>query len=82
MKPPEVADGVHRLGTACANFYLRLHRFDEDRARALASRDRLATLGAEALLFGHGDPWRDGLAQALDVAGATDDHPERAPRTP
>jgi glyoxylase-like metal-dependent hydrolase (beta-lactamase superfamily II) len=35
-----------------------LHRFNEDRADALRSLDRLEGVASETLLFGHGDPWR------------------------
>jgi glyoxylase-like metal-dependent hydrolase (beta-lactamase superfamily II) len=78
--------GVLFTGDALVNFDyasgrlgLRLHRFNEDRPRALASLDRLAALNADTLLFGHGDPWRDGLTRALDVARAADEAPERTP---
>jgi glyoxylase-like metal-dependent hydrolase (beta-lactamase superfamily II) len=76
--------GVLFTGDALVNFDyasgrrgLRLHRFNEDRPRALASLDRLAALNAETLLFGHGDPWRDGVTQALEVARGADEGDER-----
>jgi glyoxylase-like metal-dependent hydrolase (beta-lactamase superfamily II) len=156
MKPPEVAEGVHRLGTAWANcslvrdgalstlvdagyprYFKQLtsalaalgssleavsgaivthHHVDHvgtaeaarsrsgarvfvhDRPSRPGSADYGSTASARTarvrsprlirsqpstptLLFGHGDPWR-GLARAPDVAGATDDHPGREPRTP
>jgi glyoxylase-like metal-dependent hydrolase (beta-lactamase superfamily II) len=43
--------------------------------------DRLAALDGDTLLFGHGDPRRDGHARALDVAGASDHNLEREPLT-
>jgi hypothetical protein len=80
--------GVLITGDALVNFDyatgqrgLRLHRFNEDRARALArltgwqpstpTRSCSVTAIAGAT-----------TARALDVAGATDDNPEREPLTP
>lgn len=37
---------------------------------ALRSLDRLETLEAEHILFGHGDPWAGGIAEAVAVARA------------
>ena len=45
-----------------------LHRFNEDRTRALASLERLEGIDADTVLFGHGEPWRGGVARALDIA--------------
>lgn len=36
-----------------------------DSERALASLDALAATGADVVLTGHGDPWRDGAAEAV-----------------
>lgn len=73
--------GVLFAGDAMVNFDyasgergLKLHRFNEDRERAAASLDRLDGIQADLVLFGHGDPWRGGLARALEVV--------RAPETP
>jgi glyoxylase-like metal-dependent hydrolase (beta-lactamase superfamily II) len=65
--------GVLLAGDAMVNFDyaagrtgLRLHRFNEDRARAHASLERFDSLAAEVVLFGHGDPWTRGLKAALE----------------
>jgi glyoxylase-like metal-dependent hydrolase (beta-lactamase superfamily II) len=66
--------GVLLTGDAMVNFDyatgqtgLRLHRFNEDRPRALQSLERLETLDAELLLFGHGDPWPGSPSQAVEL---------------
>jgi glyoxylase-like metal-dependent hydrolase (beta-lactamase superfamily II) len=45
--------------------------FNVSSARALASLERLADSDAEVILPGHGDPWRDGAAEAVERARAT-----------
>jgi glyoxylase-like metal-dependent hydrolase (beta-lactamase superfamily II) len=69
------ARGVLFAGDAMVNFDyasgergLKLHRFNEDREGAMASLSRFDGLDAEVVLFGHGDPWRSGLASALEIA--------------
>jgi glyoxylase-like metal-dependent hydrolase (beta-lactamase superfamily II) len=66
--------GVLLAGDAMVNFDYasgqrgpKLHRFNEDRDKAIASLERLDGLEAEVVLFGHGDPWRSGLASALEI---------------
>jgi glyoxylase-like metal-dependent hydrolase (beta-lactamase superfamily II) len=66
--------GVLLSGDAMANFDyaigqrgLGLHRFNDDREMALASLERLDSIGAQVVLFGHGDPWSGGLQRALEV---------------
>jgi glyoxylase-like metal-dependent hydrolase (beta-lactamase superfamily II) len=66
--------GVLFTGDAMVNFDyangergLKLHRFNEDRERAMASIRHLEGIGAEVVLFGHGDPWRGGVGRALDI---------------
>ena len=39
--------------------------FTADRARAFASLERIRATGAGMLLPGHGEPWRDGVADAV-----------------
>jgi glyoxylase-like metal-dependent hydrolase (beta-lactamase superfamily II) len=67
--------GVLFAGDAMVNFDyatgergLKLHRFNEHRERAMASLKRLEGVEAEVVLFGHGDPWREGLGRALEIA--------------
>lgn len=69
--------GVLFSGDAMINFDyasgdrgLSLHRFNEDREQAIASLGRLDDLEAEVIVFGHGDPWRGGVARALEIARA------------
>jgi glyoxylase-like metal-dependent hydrolase (beta-lactamase superfamily II) len=66
--------GVLFAGDAMVNFDyaagrtgLNQHRFNEDRARALASLAHLERFDAETVVFGHGDPWTGGLAKAVEV---------------
>jgi glyoxylase-like metal-dependent hydrolase (beta-lactamase superfamily II) len=54
----DYATGTHGLG---------LHRFNDDRSQALVSLSRLEPVPAEIVLFGHGQPWTEGLRQALDT---------------
>ena len=42
--------------------------FTEDRARAFASLKQIQATGAGMLLPGHGEPWRDGAADAVRLA--------------
>lgn len=66
--------GVLLCGDAMVNFDYasgetgpKLHRFNEDRDTALASLAQFDDLDVEAVLFGHGDPWREGLGRALEL---------------
>jgi glyoxylase-like metal-dependent hydrolase (beta-lactamase superfamily II) len=66
--------GVLLTGDALASFDyvigkpgLGLHRLNDDREVALASLSRLDGVGADIVLFAHGDPWTGGLAQALQI---------------
>jgi glyoxylase-like metal-dependent hydrolase (beta-lactamase superfamily II) len=66
--------GVLFAGDAMVNFDyaagrtgLNQHRFNEDRGQALASLERLDPVDAQTVLFGHGDPWTDGLSRALEL---------------
>jgi glyoxylase-like metal-dependent hydrolase (beta-lactamase superfamily II) len=69
--------GVLLAGDAMVNFDyasgqvgLRQHRFNEDRELALGSLAHLERFDVATVLFGHGDPWTDGLPQALEVVRA------------
>jgi glyoxylase-like metal-dependent hydrolase (beta-lactamase superfamily II) len=42
--------------------------FNASTEQALASLDRIAALEADTLLFGHGEPWREGAASAVERA--------------
>ena len=46
---------------------LAQHRFNEDRERAFKSLARLDGLEADVVLFGHGNPWTEGLRSALEI---------------
>src|SRR5215218_6044745 len=66
--------GVLLTGDALANFdyvsgkqRLGLHRLNDDREVALGSLSRLDGVGADIVLFAHGEPWTDGLARALQI---------------
>ncbi len=48
-----------------------LHRLNDDRETALASLVRLDPIDANVVLFGHGEPWTDGLPRALEIARET-----------
>jgi glyoxylase-like metal-dependent hydrolase (beta-lactamase superfamily II) len=65
--------GILLSGDAMMNFDyasgetgLKLHRFNEDREGARASLERFEGLDVETVLFGHGDPWTQGLGRALE----------------
>jgi glyoxylase-like metal-dependent hydrolase (beta-lactamase superfamily II) len=67
--------GVLFAGDAMVNFDyasgrtgLNLHRFNEHRAQACASLERVAELHAQLVLFGHGDPWDNGARSAVESA--------------
>lgn len=67
--------GVLLVGDALVNFDYasgergpRLHRFNDDRPRALVSLALLEALEADTVLFGHGDPWRGGIQTAVETA--------------
>jgi len=66
-------DALVNLDCATGQRGVRLHRFNEDPATALASLDRLETIDGDTILFGHGDPWtgplRRALAQARERSG-------------
>jgi glyoxylase-like metal-dependent hydrolase (beta-lactamase superfamily II) len=66
--------GVLLTGDAIVNFDyasgahgLNLHRFNEDREQAIRSLDRFEGLEADTVVFGHGDPWRQGLGKAVEA---------------
>jgi hypothetical protein len=67
--PTQVAPGVHRLGNAYVNCYLIEDgndlAFAADSLQMLASLDALERSDAERLLFGHGEPWKEGSAAAV-----------------
>jgi hypothetical protein len=44
--------------------------FNESSEQALASLDRLQDVDAGVMLFGHGDPWREGSVAAISAAKA------------
>jgi glyoxylase-like metal-dependent hydrolase (beta-lactamase superfamily II) len=65
--------GVLLVGDAMVNFDyasgargLKLHRFNEDRDEAIQSLDRLEPIEADTVLFGHGEPWRQGVRSAVE----------------
>jgi glyoxylase-like metal-dependent hydrolase (beta-lactamase superfamily II) len=67
--------GVLFTGDALVNFDfpsgrrgVALHRFNEDRERALESLKGLEGTDADVVLFGHGDPWRGGIRKAVETA--------------
>jgi glyoxylase-like metal-dependent hydrolase (beta-lactamase superfamily II) len=66
--------GVLFSGDAMVNFDyatgergVKLHRFNEDRDGAMASLERLEGFEPEVVLFGHGDPWTQGLDRAIGI---------------
>jgi glyoxylase-like metal-dependent hydrolase (beta-lactamase superfamily II) len=70
--------GVLFSGDAMASFDyvsgrrgIGLHRLNDDREMALTSLTRLDAIDAQVVLFGHGDPWTDGLGRALEMARGT-----------
>jgi glyoxylase-like metal-dependent hydrolase (beta-lactamase superfamily II) len=62
--PVEVAGVGVRLGSKHVNWYV------VSSAQALASLGRLEGTDAPVVVFGHGDPWTDGVAAALAAARA------------
>ena len=44
--------------------------FNASTEQALSSLDRLETLDAQTVLFGHGEPWTDGIGSAVERARA------------
>jgi glyoxylase-like metal-dependent hydrolase (beta-lactamase superfamily II) len=67
--------GMLFAGDAMVNFDyatgkagVKLHRFNEDRETARASLHALAAFDADTVLFGHGDPWTQGLDRAVEMA--------------
>lgn len=46
---------------------LRLHRFNEDRERALSSLSQLESFDVQTVLFGHGHPHTDGSRSAVEI---------------
>ena len=42
---------------------------NEDGAQALASLDALLGIDADPILPGHGDPWTEGVAEAVRLTG-------------
>jgi glyoxylase-like metal-dependent hydrolase (beta-lactamase superfamily II) len=64
------ADAMVNFDYASGETGLRPHRFNEDRAQALASLAQLDGVDAEVVLFGHGDPWTQGSSRALEIVRA------------
>jgi glyoxylase-like metal-dependent hydrolase (beta-lactamase superfamily II) len=64
------ADAMVNFDYASGETGLRPHRFNEDRAQALASLTQLDGVDAEVVLFGHGDPWTQGSSRALEIVRA------------
>jgi glyoxylase-like metal-dependent hydrolase (beta-lactamase superfamily II) len=60
-------DALANLDYVSGNPGLGLHRLNDDRELALGSLIRLDGVGADILLFAHGEPWTDGLARALQI---------------
>ena len=60
-------DALVNFDYAAGRYGLGQHRFNEDRDRATASLQRLDPIDADIVLFGHGDPWTDGLGKALEI---------------
>lgn len=46
------------------------HAMNESNEQALRSLDQLEPVEADVILFGHGEPWRDGVADAVKQARA------------
>jgi glyoxylase-like metal-dependent hydrolase (beta-lactamase superfamily II) len=63
-------DAMVNFDYASGETGLGQHRFNEDRARAVASLARLEDLDAEIVLFGHGDPWSEGAQRAVELVRA------------
>jgi glyoxylase-like metal-dependent hydrolase (beta-lactamase superfamily II) len=68
-----VGDAMANLDYATGRRSIGLHRFNDDRAMALASLKRLDGIDAETVLFGHGEPWSSGLPEALELARESSD---------
>jgi glyoxylase-like metal-dependent hydrolase (beta-lactamase superfamily II) len=73
--------GVLLAGDALLNFDyasgqagVKLHRFNEDRRRAYTALEQLERFDLPVVLFGHGDPWTDGLDKALKLARMRERH--------
>lgn len=80
----QVAAGIHRLTNGVVNFYLVEETrnpltgrtgsqiapdgLNRDSEQALASLDALATVRADLLLPGHGEPWTEGVQEAVRLA--------------
>jgi glyoxylase-like metal-dependent hydrolase (beta-lactamase superfamily II) len=60
-------DALANLDYVIGNPGLGLHRLNDDREVALGSLSRLDGVGADIVLFAHGEPWTDGLARALQI---------------
>jgi glyoxylase-like metal-dependent hydrolase (beta-lactamase superfamily II) len=60
-------DAIQNYDYATGRTGLQQHRFNEDRQAALESLDHLAELDADVVLFGHGEPWRDGARRAVEA---------------
>ena len=63
-------DAMRNFDYASGSTGLGLHRFNDDRAGAYRSLERLAPLDLPVALFGHGDPWCDGVARAVELVRA------------
>jgi len=44
--------------------------FNQNTEQALGSLDRLEGIAADVVLPGHGEPWKDGMADAVRAARA------------
>jgi glyoxylase-like metal-dependent hydrolase (beta-lactamase superfamily II) len=71
--------GVQFLGDAMATLspitgrtgpQLMPRAMNQSNAQALSSLDAIEPINAEAMLFGHGDPWRGGVRPAVEQARA------------
>lgn len=65
-------DALVNFDYASGEVGVKLHRFNEDRDGAVTSLDLLGALQAETLLFGHGDPWTQGVQHAVEHARESD----------
>ena len=64
-------DEAQRRVRAAGSHNLPLDAFAGDAAQALASIERLDGLPASVVGFGHGDPWRGGVREAVADARST-----------
>jgi glyoxylase-like metal-dependent hydrolase (beta-lactamase superfamily II) len=64
-------DAMANLDYATGKRGLGLHRFNDDRAMALASLDRLDDVAPDVVLFGHGEPWAGGLQCVVEIVRNT-----------